>query len=319
MVRNSSDGPSKRPRTDGCRDLAEDNDIRKRVEELEEEYKRMKEVEGENKELREAMEELRGMVECPVCLLVTRQVGPVPVCSNGHFVCGTCRDRIRQETLVGEPKCPSCMVALGNATSLLASRVIEKLKHECEHEGCDEMIPFADLEKHQLVCLFRNVLCPGIHDCNLEISFNMVEEHVKTCDDIVKPAKHNSYSRSHELSTKKDPTIEDIDGQWKTEQIMAFGKSFFARYKIENRSHFSEVIMLGSEAECRGFLVSMTILDEEERVFTTKICRPRPISLERWGHMELVVPEKALASICWADGKDFIYRSMISVKKLKYL
>ena len=95
----------------------------------------------------------------------------------------------------------------------------------------------------------------------------MVEEHVKTCDDILKPAKYNNFSRSHELSTKKDPTIEDIDGQWKTEQIMAFGKSFFARYKIENRSHFSEVIMLGSEAECRGFLVSMTILDEEERVF----------------------------------------------------
>ena len=316
MGGESSNGPSKRPREDNCIDLAEDVDLKSRVRELEKENKRMKEVEGEDKELREAMEELRGMVECPVCLLVTRQGGPVPVCSNGHFVCGTCRDRIRQETLVGEPKCPSCMVALGNATSLLASRVIEKLKHECEHEGCDEMIPFADLEKHQLVCLFRNVLCPGIHDCSLEISFNMVEEHVKTCDDIVKPAKHNSYSRSHELSTKKDPTIEDIDGQWKTEQIMAFGKSFFARYKIENRSHFSEVIMLGSEAECRGYLASITILDDDGKVFTRKDCRPRPISLEEWGDMGLVVTEKALSSIWVEDGEDFVFNINVSVEKV---
>ena len=76
MVGKGNDGPSKRPRTDNCVDLTEDNNIRNRVteleeengrkvkelEELKEENKRMKNVEGENKELREAMEELRGMV-----------------------------------------------------------------------------------------------------------------------------------------------------------------------------------------------------------------------------------------------------------------
>merc|ERR1711990_1231957 len=85
MEGESSDGPSKRPRTDNCVDLTDDDDVRNRLRELEEENRRMKKVEEENKELREAMEELRGMVECPVCLLVPRQGGPVPVCSNGHF------------------------------------------------------------------------------------------------------------------------------------------------------------------------------------------------------------------------------------------
>ena len=79
MAGKSRDGLSKRPRMDN---LVEEDDIRNRVRELEEENKRMKEVEGENKELREAMEELRGMVECPVCLLLPKHGGPLPVCSN---------------------------------------------------------------------------------------------------------------------------------------------------------------------------------------------------------------------------------------------
>ena len=45
----------------------------------------------ENKQLRELVEELKGVVECPVCLVLPRDGSPVPVCSNGHFVCRTCR------------------------------------------------------------------------------------------------------------------------------------------------------------------------------------------------------------------------------------
>ena len=141
MVGQSSSGPSKRPRTDN---LLEDVDIRNRMRELEEENKRLKEVEQKVKELEEVekenkgvMAELMGMVECPVCLLVPKQGGPVPVCSNGHFVCRTCRDRIRQEAGELVAKCPSCMVDLGNTTSLIASRLFGRVKHECENEGCD--------------------------------------------------------------------------------------------------------------------------------------------------------------------------------------
>ena len=45
----------------------------------------------ENKQLRELVEELKGVVECQVCWVLPRDPGPVPVCSNGHFVCRTCR------------------------------------------------------------------------------------------------------------------------------------------------------------------------------------------------------------------------------------
>ena len=299
MTGESENGPSKRPRME---DLVEEADIRDRVRELEgenrrlkEENKHMTEVEGENKELREAMEELRGMVECPVCLLVPRQRGPIPVCSNGHFVCCTCRDRITQEAVVdgvGEPKCPSCMVNLGTATSLLASRVIEKVKHECEHDGCEEMIPFADLKKHQLVCLFRKVLCPGSGDCELKISYNKVDEHARICNTFEKSIFENNVSNCQAINKKKMETENTT--LYNTDIITVGDKLFFARSKTENHAFFVDVTMLGSEAECRGFLASITIVDEAGKVFTRKESRPRPISLEEWGRMGLVVSEKDL-------------------------
>ena len=107
--------------------------------------------------------------------------------SNGHIVCHPCKDRIRQDTLLA--KCPSCMVDLGNATSLIASRLVEKVKHECDNEGCDEMFDLSHLESHQKVCVFRKVRCPGSVLCKLEMSFNKVEEHVKGCRGIRKYGK----------------------------------------------------------------------------------------------------------------------------------
>ena len=45
----------------------------------------------ENKQLRELVEELKGVVRCQVCWVLPRDGLPVPVCSNGHFVCRNCR------------------------------------------------------------------------------------------------------------------------------------------------------------------------------------------------------------------------------------
>ena len=73
--------------------------------------------------------------------------------------------------------------------------------------------------------------------------------------------------------------------------------------------------MLGSEAECKGFLASLTILDKEGKVFTRKDWRPRPISMEEWGNMGLVVSEKDLSTIWRPDEKDFVYDIKVSVRR----
>ena len=94
------------------------------------------------------------------------------------------------------------------------------------------------------------------------------------------------------------------------------GKSFFVRRKMENHCLYSEVIMLGSETEARGFLASITIKDSEGKVFISTTYHPRPISLEQWGQMGLVVTEKALSGISKANDKNYAHSMIVSVEKV---
>ena len=324
MAGNNDEGPSKRPRVDECADLTEHKDLKelKDVEnenkELRGQIEQLKDLESENKELRDAMDELRGMVVCPVCFMVPRQGGPVSVCSNGHFLCNTCRARITQEAMYQQPKCPSCMVNLGNNTSLLAARLLEKVKHECKEEGCEEMIPFPDLEKHQMVCQFREVFCPG-NACQLKVPFNKVEEHAKTCADNFTTTILNDNletERTVGVAMAQNKKGGDSVLTWPTQIMSAHGRKFFARTKRENHYHYVETVMLGSEEECKGFLASTAVLDKDLKVLTKNTSRPRPISLEKWGNLGLVLSEDALSNIWTPDTTDFIYQMKYVIEKV---
>ena len=244
----------------------------------------------------------------------------MPVCSNGHFVCLTCRDRIRQEARLAdgverEPKCPSCMVDLGNATSLLASRLVERLKHECEQDGCEEKIPFAQLERHQLVCLFRKVLCPG-SNCKLQIPFNKMEEHANSCGKIGIVLNMDNNILDQYLATNKKDSGDFLT--WPTVSFEAHGKLFFVNTKrTKKHIYMFETILLGSEEECKGYLASISILDKDSNIFTANISHPRPISMEKWGDMGLNLAEKSLARI-WTPTEDerYNYKIETSIKKV---
>ena len=231
----------------------------------------------------------------------------MPVCSNGHFLCNVCRDRIRLDAEAAQvsAKCPSCTVDLGNATSLLASRLVERVKHECEHEGCEEMVAFDQLENHQLSCLFRKVLCPGSGKaCKLEMPLIKIEEHTKTCPDHLKPIQlNNAVIKQRMRQRKKD---SDATLSWRSHTISAHGKTFFLRKRREKQTQAYETVMLGSAEECRGFFVTTKILDKDSKTFTANTSQPRSISEEAWSQMGLMFPERALSNIWRADGDQFL-------------
>ena len=288
MVSSTRQRSSKRPRE------YHDVELNERVR------KRFKKLEEENRELREAMDDLKGLVECPVCLNLPRQGSPMPVCSNGHFVCLACRDQIRQAAGLEEAKCPSCMVVLGNATSVLASRVIQRATHECEHDGCEEKIPFAHLEKHRLACLFRKVLCPG---CRIEKTVQEVAQHVQFCEGATE-CDVEADKTIRRGFTYKDGHVE-VKGsrESKVGYVNIEKRGFFVQEKREGNFFFSEIIMLGSEEDCRRFLITMKIRDKDGKEFSTK-CHPRLISMERWGNVGLWVHNDALSSLSKMDDKE---------------
>ena len=269
---------------------------------VKEEYKQ---ITDENKQMKDVVEELREMIECPVCLLVPRQRGPVPVCSNGHILCHACTDRIRLDArAAGEnAKCPSCTFDLGNTTSLLASRLVERVEHECEHNGCEQMIAFDQLVNHQMSCSFRKVLCPGSgKTCkNVEMPLNKVEEHIKTCPDNLKPIQLNNAVVKLRMSERYKDSEETL--LWGSHTFMVHGKTFFMRKKREKHILHCETVMLGGAEECKGFFVDTKILDKDSKTVTANTSHPRPIGQEAWGHMGLLLPEKGLSGI-WRTDRD---------------
>ena len=115
MVSSTRQRSSKRPRE--YHDVELNEQVRKRFKKLEE----------ENRELREAMDDLKGLVECPVCLTVPRQGSPMPVCSNGHFVCLRCRDQIRQAAGLEEEEVGQAVIILAKQLRLKGSRLAKEL------------------------------------------------------------------------------------------------------------------------------------------------------------------------------------------------
>ena len=288
----------------------ENKKMKEENQQMKEENKQMKEenqqMKEENQQMKEVVEELRDMIECPVCLLVPRQGKPVPVCNNGHLLCHTCRDRIKHQAGAdGVAKCPSCTVDLGDATSLLAARLAERVKHECEHEGCEEKVTFAELENHQLSCLFRKVLCPGSgKTCKLELPLIKIEEHVKSCPDHLKPIKVNDAVFKLRMAQRYKDGGEAL--LWGSHTVSAHGKLFFLRIKREKQTQVFETVMLGSAEECKGYVVTTKILEKDSKTFTANTSSPRPISEEMWSHPGLMLPEKALKNIWRPDGDQFL-------------
>ena len=72
------------------------------------------------------VEKLLKLVECPVCLTIPRK-GPVPCCTQGHFVC------LKQLREKGRLGCPTCRELMREGKSLLALRVSQRASENVIH------------------------------------------------------------------------------------------------------------------------------------------------------------------------------------------
>ena len=62
-------------------------------------------------------EDLKDVLECPVCLKVPR-AAPVFQCERGHVVCNECHPKL--------VTCPVCRLPLGNTRSLISEKVLAR-------------------------------------------------------------------------------------------------------------------------------------------------------------------------------------------------
>lgn len=79
---------------------------------------------------------LKDKLECPVCARIT--LPPIMQCRNGHIMCNTCRNKVRD--------CPVCREADIDVRNIFAENAVVFLTIPCDFKqfGCKEEIPYGD-------------------------------------------------------------------------------------------------------------------------------------------------------------------------------
>ena len=145
------------------------------VEVLQDKKDELQDKEEELQSEKEKVNDIKKLIECPVCLDVPRR-GPVYTCSNGHLVCQKCK----------RATCPTCRVPMGENKSLVAVKILEKILHDCKFVGCEEEDTLQDIEQHEKNCEYRLVACPNI-GCDQIVPLSKLSNHLQ-----IMPCSFNS-------------------------------------------------------------------------------------------------------------------------------
>jgi len=203
------------------------------------------------KRVRPDNEDLKEHMECPVCMEIPRE-GPIFSCPNGHLVCQKCK----------VTTCPICRQAMGQHRSLLAVAVIEKIHHDCKHNGCDEVFKLDNLCDHEKVCKHRSVSCP-FDSCDEKFALSKVLDHLKssrTCSSMSENVR-----MIKEMTTHKSFTVNNIEKiklpkiNWRLLVCSYKGVDFALRVKKSGDFYNINIVMFESEVVCSKYNIEMEV------------------------------------------------------------
>ena len=264
----------------------------KRVKELTTE-----ELVGEVTKYRKLMSEMKANMECPVCLIVPRD-GPVPCCPRGHLICTNCLDKMLP-AVDGKKNCPTCREPMGEGKNLLAKMLIENMEHECDLEGCKQLVPFIDLEQHKKICDYRLVICPGRNvKCKELVPFCSVEKH--GCSEITDWSHAQGKIHITFIVPQDRLNLENI--VWNGYQLKFKNEVFFLRPRKEADNFIFEVVMKGNQEKCNKFTATIAILDSDLKPSFTGTFNPRPLGTSNDEDSCLSVRQKSLSNIWRLEG-----------------
>jgi len=218
------------------------------LKELRENTKKSHTIEEELKLERRKVDNLKKMVECPICLEVPRK-GPMFMCSNGHFLCEKCR----------QEDCPTCREVMGDNKSILAVAVIENILHDCKFAECEQKYPLDKIEDHEKNCKHRIVSCPDYSGCIEKMPLPKLLNHLETCSSnsqaptVIQSSVERGF-RISDLSSISNPYLH-----WKVGTYSYQGHNFaICAEKSDDHFHFN-VVMFELPEVCSGFDIEMEV------------------------------------------------------------
>ena len=279
-----------------CKELVKrDKELEEKNEDLEKKNKELLESKGMVQKHNALVRELKGKVECPVCLAVPTE-GSMASCPKGHLVCLPCH---RTMVTQGLMNCPSCREVMGNNMSLLAKTVLENIEHECTNEGCEKKLSHKEVVKHrEELCEYRKVLCPGNSKlCKVILPFCALNEHLNICTSVFRGFRGSSVFLTNRGSrgTCFNKLFLDRDQLIFSANIFNLNNEVYAiQTRMDHKNLSFGVLMLADREKCERFKVTLEIQDSNFQTGFLAQINPAPVDTKNSDVTSLVVPKQNL-------------------------
>ena len=246
----------------------------------------------------DVVDNLKSILECPVCYKTPKKTKTLGVCTNGHIICDECLPKVSA--------CPVCRAKFQKQYQTILQKVLSALPEMCpnnEH-GCQETFHDEnELNRHEDKCEFRMIEC--IHRaCDEEVTFGSMSKHLQDIHnpDNVEPNKDGILFLSFDLSN------DDFDNNGSCWYPFCFHfdnntfvMTFFCCKEGDRELYYIvNFLLTGGEQDAKNYVFQITVkndMDKRYRIHYSADVIPLDVpSEERYDHPGCLSFSKAMAN-----------------------
>ena len=115
------------------------------------------------------------LIKCKICFNILKNPYDCTIC--GNTFCHNCINQL----LIQNKKCPfTCVNFKIKPSSYYITSYLNKLQFSClnKENGCDEIISYNNIDKHDQECKYFYTKCPNIQ-CGKKMKWTLLENHLK--------------------------------------------------------------------------------------------------------------------------------------------
>ena len=211
------------------------------------------------------LEEIRKILECPVCLMSPKNPETVHFCSNGHMVCGDCRGQIHD--------CPICRSDDFNGQNPLMKQILLALPKQCPFvdSGCEVEPEDSEMENHTKSCQYRQIECTNILICKKKIPYIYLINHLQIEHQArivnLSPLQIQNGRFSHKIVVKDITFGKKPTGLWFADIIRLFNKTFVVRCYKDHDVIGINVFLHGPVTEAKKYLCDINVKSSDNATY----------------------------------------------------
>ena len=152
---------------------------------------------------------LEGIYKCSICFKIMDNPTDCETC--GHSFCYECIKNLN---------CPfKCKEKKLKPSSQNLKDILSKLKFKCPNKGCEQILNYTDVKRHNKICDFQEIICPN-KGCNKKLLKKNLENHVlNECQFSLVKCPYCDYQFNKNEITKHEKSCSLVNNSLKDNKL----------------------------------------------------------------------------------------------------